>query len=258
MTILETILEEKRKEVSESERGIDRARIAAMARESERPRQFKKSLQQVPFALIAEIKKASPSKGTLLEDFDHRILATEFQSGGAAALSVLTDEKYFQGHPSYIADVKKVVQIPVLRKDFIVDEYQVFESRAIGADAILLIVRALPYATLRALYELAMSLDMDVLMETHTEEDIETANSIGAEIIGINNRDLGSFEVNISTSLALYHHVHSKAIAVSESGISSRADIQALEAAGFRAALVGEGIVTRPDRVAAVQQLLMR
>lgn len=258
MTILETILEEKRREVSESERGIDRVRIAAMARASERPRQFKESLVQVPFALIAEIKKASPSKGTLLEDFDHRILAAEFQSGGAAALSVLTDEKYFQGHPTYIADVKEVVRIPVLRKDFIVDEYQVFESRAIGADAILLIVRALPYTTLRSLYELAMSLDMDVLMETHTEEEIETANSVGAEIIGINNRDLGSFEVDISTSLALYHSVHAKAIAVSESGISSRTDIQALEAAGFRAALVGEGIVTRRDRVAAVQQLLMR
>jgi indole-3-glycerol phosphate synthase len=258
VTVLDTILDDKRKEVAESKRSLGIVQIESVARDAAPPRPFKKSLEQVPFALIAEIKKASPSRGTLLKDFDHRKLAIEFQSGGASALSVLTDRKYFGGDPSFIRDVKEVVNLPVLRKDFILDEYQVYESRAIGADAILLIVRALSPADLKRLYDLAASLGMGILVETHTEVEIEIANSIGAEIIGINNRDLGTFEVNIKTSVDLCSHIDKRAIAVSESGITSGRDVLTLQSAGFKAALVGEGIVTREDRTSAVRELIPR
>jgi indole-3-glycerol phosphate synthase len=208
--------------------------------------------------LIAEVKRASPSKGTLAENFDHTKIAAEFQAGGAHAISVLTDRKYFGGDQSHIQQVKDVVDVPVLRKDFIIDEYQVYESRALGADAILLIVRALTVSELRHLYECAASLAMAVLVEAHTEKEIEIANSIGAEIIGVNNRDLSTFQANLSTSVALFPFIRSDALAVSESGISSAADVLALRLAGFRAALIGEAVLTRADRAAAVRELIPR
>ena len=258
MTLLDTILEDKKREIVLAKSLISRDQIEAMARDAEKPRAFRDSLRQVPFGIIAEIKKASPTRGVLAEDFDHRKLAGEFAEGGATALSVLTDRKYFQGDATFLGDVKSTVRIPVLRKDFIIDEYQVFESRALGADAVLLIVRALPTGALQSLYEAARSLGMDVLVETHTAEEIERANFIGADLIGINNRDLETFQVSIQTSLALWANVDKRAVAVSESGISSRADVLTLQAAGFKAALVGEGIMTRRDRVAAVKELVLR
>ncbi len=258
MTILDSILEDKHREVAESKRKIGRERIEGVARDAVPPRLFKQSLQQVPFALIAEIKKTSPSRGTLVPDFDHKKLATEFQTGGASALSILTDTNYFGGDVSFIREVKDIADLPVLRKDFIIDEYQVYESRAIGADAILLIVRALTQSELEQFYDLAMSLGMGVLVETHSKKEIEAANSVGAEIIGINNRDLATFQVSITTSVDLVPYVNKRAIAVSESGISSREDMVALQNAGFRAALVGEGLVTRRDRTAAVRELIPR
>ncbi|HTY39359.1 MAG TPA: indole-3-glycerol phosphate synthase TrpC, partial [Bacteroidota bacterium] len=192
----------------------------------------------------------------LVEDFDHRKLAQDFAAGGASALSMLTDQKFFQGNPSFIRDVKEIVPLPVLRKDFIIDEYQVFESRVLGADAILLIVKALPQEELRRLYSTAVALGMDVLVETHTREELDVANSLGADLIGINNRDLGSFRVDLKTSLDLVPFVRPGAIAIAESGISGRRDIMALRNAGFKGALVGEGLVTKADRRAAVRELI--
>jgi indole-3-glycerol phosphate synthase len=256
VSFLDTILEDKRREVAEAKKGTGFERMAAKAKDSEKPRSFVEAMKRKPFALIAEIKKASPSRGILLENFEPRALAAEFEAGGASALSVLTDRKHFRGEPSYIAEVKAVTGLPVLRKDFIVDEYQVYESRAIGADAILLIVRALEVEQLRHFSQLAESLSLGILVETHDEMEIEIANSIGANIIGINNRDLDTFEVRLETSLSLFRHIDSQAIAVSESGISSLADTTALKRAGFRAALVGEGIMTRSDRTAAVRGLI--
>jgi indole-3-glycerol phosphate synthase len=258
VTILETILEDKRKEVAESKKRTGTGQIEQLARDAAPPRPFKKSLQQVPFAIIAEIKKASPSKGVLVRDFDHKTLAVEFQTGGASALSVLTDRKYFGGDASFIREVKEVVDLPVLRKDFIIDEYQVYESRGIGADAILLIVRALSIKELRSFHGLATSLGLAVLVEAHSKEEIEVANSIGAEIIGINNRDLGTFQVNIRTSVNLFPYIDERAIAVSESGIVTRSDILVLQNAGFRAALIGEALATRDNRPAAVRELMSR
>ncbi len=256
MTILDTILDEKRKEVAESKRSTSSGLIERMALQCAPARLFKESLKQVTFGLIAEIKKASPSRGTLIKEFDHKKLAFEFKSGGATALSVLTDKKYFGGDASFINDVKSIVDLPVLRKDFIVDEYQVFESRAIGADAILLIVRALTPEKLKQFHDLATSLGMGVLVETRSEKEIDLANSIGAGIIGVNNRDLGTFEVSIKTSIDLFPRIAEGAIAVSESGIASRTDILRLQHIGFRAALVGEGIVTAGDRTLAVRELI--
>jgi indole-3-glycerol phosphate synthase len=258
MTILDSILEDKRREVAEAKEAVSPERMRSLARDAEPPREFKAALQQHAFGLIAEIKKASPSRGVLLEQFNHRSLAEEYAAGGASALSVLTDRKYFMGDGAFIRDVKQCVSIPVLRKDFIIDAYQVYESRAIGADALLLIVKALAPGTLQQLFELAMSLGMDVLVEAHTDQEVVTANALGAEIVGINNRDLSSFEVNIQTSLTLASLIHAGALAVSESGIVTRRDVEALQSAGFRAALVGEGIVTKTDRVAAIRELLAR
>ena len=258
MTILETILAEKQNEVEKSKKAISKDEIIARAIACRSPRPFKRALRQVPFALIAEVKRASPSKGTLAEHFDHTKIAAEFQAGGAHAISVLTDRKYFGGDQSHIQQVKDIVDVPVLRKDFIIDEYQVYESRALGADAILLIVRALTVNELRHLYECAGSLAMAVLVEAHTEKEIEIANSIGAEIIGVNNRDLSTFQANLSTSVALFPFIRSDALAVSESGISSVADVLALRLAGFRAALIGEAVITRADRAAAVRELIPR
>jgi indole-3-glycerol phosphate synthase len=258
VTIFETILGEKRNEVAKSKEAISKDRIIARAIASQAPRPFNRALCQVPFAVIAEVKKTSPSKGTLVDDFDHTKIAGEFQAGGAHALSVLTDRKYFGGDQSHIQEVKEVVDLPILRKDFILDEYQVYESRALGADAILLIVRALTVNELRQLYECAASLAMAVLVETHTEKEIEIANSIGAEIIGVNNRDLSTFQTNLSTSLALFPFIRSDALAVSESGISSVDDVLVLRQAGFRAALIGEAVITRADRAAAVRKLIPR
>lgn len=258
MTILEAILGDKRKEVAEAKKAISKDQIVAKAIASRAPRPFKRALDRASFALIAELKRSSPSKGTLVEPFDHTKIAAEFQAGGAHALSVLTDRKYFGGDQSYIQQVKEVVDLPILRKDFIVDEYQVYESRALGADAILLIVRALSVSELRQLYECAASLAMAVLVETHNAKEIEIANSIGAEIIGVNNRDLSTFEANLSTSLTLFPCIRPDALAVSESGISSVADVLVLREAGFQAALIGEGVVTRSDRAAAVRELIPR
>jgi indole-3-glycerol phosphate synthase len=256
MNFLETILEEKKREIAEAQENVPLDRLVSEARACPRPESFKAALQKAPFALIAEIKRASPSKGTLVNEFDHRQLAKEFQAGGAHALSVLTDRKHFGGDPSFIREVKEVVNLPVLRKDFIVDEYQIYESLCLHADAILLIVKALSAENLRRLHHCALSLGLEVLVETHTRREIETANEIGAEIIGINNRDLSTFIVNIETSLQLGRFIRSDALAVSESGIHSPSDVLMLRDSGFKAVLVGESLVTHTNRIAAVRELL--
>lgn len=258
MSFLAEILSEKKREIAEAKKAVPMEILAERVQGCAKPRPFKWVLQQVPFALIAEIKKASPSKGTLVSHFDHRKLAMDFQEGGAQALSVLTDRKYFGGDASFIQQVKEVVELPILRKDFIIDMYQAYESRALGADAILLIVKALSVEELRLLYDCAVSLGMAVLVEAHTEKEIEIANAINADIIGINNRDLSTFAVSLETSLKLRHFVRPEAYAVSESGVRSPADVLALRDAGFRAALIGEGLVRQADRPAAIRELIPR
>jgi indole-3-glycerol phosphate synthase len=256
MDLLRSILYDKLAEVAEAKKLVPLAEIREKAATVSDHRDFKRALESVPMAVIAEIKKASPSKGVIIEQFDHRELAGQYHSGGAHALSVLTDEKYFQGHNSFVKDVKQVAALPVLRKDFILDEYQVYESVALGADAILLIVRALAREQLRSLYACARAAGLDVLVETHTAEEIVQANDIGADIIGINNRDLSTFVVDIRRSAQLREFISPQAIAVSESGIGNAADVRLLRDAGFKAVLVGEGLARHADRAAATRSLI--
>lgn len=205
---------------------------------------------------IAEIKKASPSKGVIAKSFAVEKIAREYKQGGASALSVLTDEKYFQGKDSYIGGAKTASHLPILRKDFIIDEYQIFESRLIGADAILLIVAALTNIQLRSFLSVANDLSLSVLVECHSKEEIERALDAGATIIGINNRDLKTFTVDVNLSLLLKNFIPNHCIAVSESGIRNYHTVQELSQAGFDAILVGEHLMMQSDKSKALKKLL--
>lgn len=256
MSILQTILENKLLEVEEAKGRLSLAALKERLIGAPPHRPFAAALRRTEISVIAEIKKASPSRGILVSDFDHRRLAGEFKRGGASALSVLTDRKYFQGDPTFLMDIRDTVDLPLLRKDFIIDEYQVYESKLLGADAILLIVKALTREQLERLHAAALSIDLEVLVETHTREEIDEANRIGAGMIGINNRDLESFEVSLDRSLELRHSIRPGALAVSESGIQTAGDRIKLNNAGFQAILVGEGLVMRGNPAEALQDLV--
>jgi len=256
MDVLRTILEDKSVEVSEARRRVPLATIRQQAANVQGLRDFKRALEKPPIAIIAEIKKASPSKGTLTEKFDHLEMAMQYQAGGAHALSVLTDKKYFHGDKSFIEDIKDLTHLPILRKDFIIDEYQVYESRALGADALLLIVRVLSKEQLSELYQCAKATGLATLVEVHSEEELEAANEIGAEIIGINNRDLATFAVDLEQSMRLRPLIRKGALAISESGISTAMDVRSLKNAGFKAVLIGEGLLRHADRSAAVRSII--
>jgi indole-3-glycerol phosphate synthase len=211
-------------------------------------------------AVIAEIKKASPSKGLIRKDFYVEWLARRYQAGGAAALSVLTDEPYFQGSLRNLELASAAVNLPCLRKDFIVDEYQIVEARAHRADAILLIAAALTDDELRRFAGVARGVALDVLVEVHTGAELdrvlETLGETGADAIGVNNRDLRTFEVRLETSLELVSRIPAGVVRVAESGISTADDLVRLRAAGFDAFLVGESLMRRPDPGAALVELL--
>jgi len=209
-------------------------------------------------SLIAEVKKASPSRGLIRADFDPAEIAAAYEQAGASAISVLTDEKYFQGRLEYLEAVHRAVSLPVLRKDFIIDAYQVYEARAAQADAILLIVAALSRERLSELMALAGELGMASLVEVHTAEELDAALEVGARIIGINNRDLRTFETKLDTTLELAHRAPADRILVSESGIFTRADVERLMAAGVDAVLIGEALMRESDPGAKVKELLGR
>lgn len=212
--------------------------------------------QENGIACIAEIKKASPSKGIITKDFVPTKIAREYKEGGASAISVLTDEKYFHGKSEYIAAAKSASFLPILRKDFIIDEYQIYETRCIGADAILLIVSALTDIQLRSFLTTADDLSLSALVECHSKEEIERALDAGAKIIGINNRDLQSFSVNVDLSLMLKNFIPNSCTTVSESGIKNFNTVQRLSQAGFDAVLVGEQLMAQSDRRKALEELL--
>jgi indole-3-glycerol phosphate synthase len=211
-------------------------------------------------AIISEIKKASPSKGLIREDFDVAWLAGRYQAGGASVLSVLTDEPFFQGSLRNLELASAAVALPCLRKDFMVDEYQIAEARAHHGDAILLIAAALTDSEMKRFSETAHSLALDVLVEVHTGEELDRVLDIlgetGADAIGVNNRDLKSFEVNLETSLRLVERIPSGVVRVAESGIASREDLARLRAAGFDAFLIGESLMRQPDPGQALAELL--
>ncbi|MCB9989154.1 MAG: indole-3-glycerol phosphate synthase TrpC [Rhodospirillales bacterium] len=207
-------------------------------------------------ALIAEVKKASPSKGVIRADFDPVEIATTYEQAGATCLSVLTDEPYFQGHDDYLVAVKAAVKIPVLRKDFMIDPYQIYESRALGADCILLIMAALDDVLAKELYDLTHDLGMDVLVEVHDREELDRAIALGADMIGINNRNLKTLDVSLQTSYDLRDDMPDHVLKIAESGIYTNADLTALHTAGFDAFLVGESLMRQDDIAAAVKNLM--
>jgi indole-3-glycerol phosphate synthase len=219
-------------------------------------RDFRASLAAGTPAIIAEIKKASPSKGVLVQDFDPPRIARDYQSGGAAALSVLTDETFFQGSLAHLQAARAAVSLPVLRKDFTIHRSQILEAAAHGADAILLIAAILTTSQLRDFREAAATLRLSALVEVHNRPELQSAIDSGADIIGVNNRNLATFEVTLDTSLALAEHMPAGALAVSESGIHQPSDIVRLRAAGYRAFLVGEHLMKSGRPAAALRKLV--
>ncbi len=206
--------------------------------------------------VIAELKRASPSRGLLRERYRRREIARSFEAVGAAALSVLTEEQFFLGSLQDLQEVRESVRLPVLRKDFILDRYQVIQSVAAGADALLLIVAALKDNELRSLIDLSKGLRIDALVEVHTEEELDRALAAGGRIIGVNNRDLKTLEVRPEVSSRLREKIPSTCVAVSESGVKTAGDVRRLAAAGFHAVLIGERLMTAPDPGKALEELL--
>ncbi|SMB90398.1 indole-3-glycerol phosphate synthase [Desulfonispora thiosulfatigenes DSM 11270] len=217
---------------------------------------FKDALNKPGISLIAEVKKASPSKGVLRENFNPVQIAKDYENGGARAISVLTDAKFFGGCSEDLTLVKANVNLPVLRKDFIIDPIQIYEALSLGADAILLIVAILTEKKLKEYMQIAADLGLDVLVEVHSREELAKALAVGAKIIGVNNRDLRSFQTDIKVTLNLAEFVPSDCILVSESGISSKDDLKRLQEVGVDAVLVGESLVKEKDIQAKIKDLL--
>jgi indole-3-glycerol phosphate synthase len=219
-------------------------------------RTLKHQAREGAYTLIAEIKKASPSGGLIREDFNPATLAKAYRDGGAACLSVLTDGAFFQGDPSHINQARQAVQLPALRKDFILDPWQIYESRAMGADCILLIMAALGNEQARDLEALARSLDMDVLVEVHDRHELDRALGLQTDLIGINNRDLKTLQIDLATTELLAPLVPPERFLIAESGITSHRDLQRIARAGVSCFLVGESLMRQPDVAGATRALL--
>jgi indole-3-glycerol phosphate synthase len=261
-THLDTILASTRAAVAAAKAAVPLAELERRAAEH-RPRGWAAALRRAAAsgpAVIAEIKKASPSKGLIRADFDVEALARSYQAGGAAVLSVLTDEPFFQGSLRNLELASKAVRLPCLRKDFMVDEYQIAEARAHRADAILLIAAALTGAEMQRFATVARGMDLDVLVEVHTGEELdrvlEALGETGADAIGVNNRNLKTFAVSLETSLTLVERIPASVVRVAESGIVTSADLARLRAAGFDAFLIGESLMRQADPGAALAELL--
>jgi indole-3-glycerol phosphate synthase len=257
--ILRTILARKVVEIAARSARLPLAEVAARAADVGAPRGFARALQvrldAGQPAVIAEIKRASPSKGLLRADYDPAGIARSYADAGAACLSVLTDVNFFQGSDADLEQARAACALPVLRKDFVIDSYQVHEARLLGADCILLIVAALDDLQLARLAQLAMDLDMDVLVEVHDIDELKRALQVPAPLLGINNRNLSTFEVSLDTTIALRGAVPPDRILVTESGIATRTDVGRLREAGVGAFLVGEAFMRRDDPGAALQEL---
>lgn len=258
-TILETILAHKRGEVALRQSAATPEDLKTRLAEISSPRDFLSALLKPkigPVSLIAEIKKASPSAGVIRPDFDAGQIAHIYEENGASCLSVLTDEKFFQGHDDYLRAVREAVALPIIRKDFIVNEWQIYESRWLGADAILLIVAALTPEQISRYNGLACELGMAALVEVHTEAEMEIALGSGAKLIGINSRDLNTFVADLGTVERLAAMVPEGVTLVAESGIKTPADVRRVAKAGAEAILVGETLMRAPDIGRAMQELM--
>lgn len=260
MRMLDEILAHKRDEIVQRKRKVSEAGFREMAHENPSPGGLRDALlsaiEQDRPAVIAELKRASPSRGVIREDFDPTAIAGSYQRGGAAALSVLTDARYFKGSGVVLELARRGATLPILRKDFILDPYQIYESCAMGAAAILLIVAALPDDELKELQQLARTFGLDVLVEVHDGEELERAAAAGADLIGINNRDLQNFDVSLETTLQLAPQAPEDAVVVSESGIHTAQDIAQVRACGVHAFLIGESLMRADDPGIQLAELL--
>jgi len=258
-TILDKIVATKREEIARAKAARPLAALRAELPGAPPVRDFFRAVSgPAPIHLIAEVKKASPSKGILRADFDPVAIAKTYEKHGASALSVLTDVEYFQGSLDYLRQIRQAVSIPLLRKDFILDSYQLVEARLAGADGVLLIAECLDDCNLRALHNEAVSLGMTPLVELYEPENLPRVLEAGATLVGINNRDLRTFEVDLGHTLRMRALIPAHCAVVGESGIRTRADVEQLEEAGIEAMLVGETFMREPDIGAAVDRLLGR
>ncbi len=255
-TLLDRIVEVRRAAIDHRKRVVPEAVLRLAVGKAEPARDFPAALSRDAVNIIAELKKASPSRGLLREDFDPKALAPQLERAGAAALSVLTEEEFFQGSLKDLRLARAGVSLPVLRKDFLFEPWQVWEARAAGADSFLLIAAILRDVTLREMLALGRELGMEPLVEVHTREELARVVDAGARILGVNNRDLRTMEVRLDISLELIEGVPDECIAVSESGMRSATDLVRLRAAGFDAFLVGEHLMQSPDPAAALRSLL--
>ena len=256
-SILERIVATKREEIERAKIFAPDDHLRRLVDEQAPPRDFLAAIRDAPgIALIAEVKKASPSKGVIREAFDPVEIAKIYEQHGAACISVLTDEPYFQGHIEFLRWIKDAVKIPVLRKDFILDPYQVLEARAYGADAVLLIAECLDDKQLPQLYEEVIRWGMTPLVEIYEPENLRRVVEMGAKLIGINNRNLRTFEVDLNHTIRLRAEIPPDRLVVGESGIQSYEDVQRLAAAGVKAVLVGESLMREPDIGTALDRLL--
>lgn len=258
-TILKKIIARKYEEIEQNRQQLSVQQLQAMAEKQSRPRGFVQAIRArlaegLP-AVIAEVKKASPSKGVIRENFNPAEIARSYERGGATCLSVLTDVDFFKGANEYLAEARDACSLPVIRKDFIVDEYQVYEARAIGADCILLIVAALEDEQMVKLDACASKLGMDVLIEVHNLAELKRAMPLGNTLIGINNRDLHSFETSLQTTFDLLEHIPDDFIVVTESGIHTADDVRAMRAYNVNAFLVGEAFMRAEDPGAELKVL---
>ena len=260
--ILNKILLRKQQEIETRQGQVSLADLQQQAAQASAPRGFVAALRSRVdrglAAVIAEIKKASPSKGVIRENFDVVEIAKSYQAGGASCLSVLTDRDFFQGHEDYLVAARAACELPVIRKDFIVDPYQVVEARAIGADCILLIVAALEDEALAELHAQARSLGMDVLVEVHDREELERALRLDLELVGINNRDLRTFDTRLETTIELLGLIPAGCLVVTESGIHTREDVALMRQHDVHAFLVGEAFMRKPDPGQELRELFGR
>jgi len=256
MTILDEICLHKREEVNLRQKKTPLADVISLAEGAPRPRDFEGAVTAAKINVIAEVKKASPSAGVIRRDFDPLGIARQYEKGGASAVSVLTDEKYFQGNLNFIPRIRKEVHLPVLQKDFIVSTYQIYEARCLGADCILLIVKILSDTELAEFLRCASALGLCALVEVHDEGELERALESGARIIGINNRNLDDFSVDISASDRLARRIPEGKVTISESGIVSAVDIRRLSSAGIDAFLIGESLLRSESPLESLRDLM--
>ena len=255
--MLEEIVEKTKERLIESKKSksLDQLKEEVQKLEITQDFPFKKALSEDEISIIAEVKRASPSKGLIAEDFDYLTIAKEYEEAGASAISVLTEPYFFKGSNDYLKEISQCVSIPTLRKDFVIDEYMIWEAKALGASAVLLIVSILSIVELKKFLDLAHDLGLSAIVETHDGDEIRTALNVGAEIIGVNNRDLTDFTVNIENSISLRRWVRGDVIFISESGIKTPEDVRKLKENDVDAVLIGETLMKSDDKKSMILEL---